>query len=76
MAYSDVVLDRPNRFDDLPSVSTIDELCAYLQISVFTLQYYRKRGTGPVAHKLGKHVRYYKQDVIAWLETLPTAGRA
>jgi predicted site-specific integrase-resolvase len=64
MANNDAVLDRDNRFDGLPGVATIDELCAYLQISPFTLQHYRRRGTGPLAHKLGKHVRYYKQDVI------------
>lgn len=74
MANNDAVLDRYNRFDDLPGVATIDELCTYLHISPFTLQHYRRHGTGPLAHKLGKHVRYYKQDVIAWLEGLPTAG--
>ena len=32
-----------------------------------TLRYWRHLGTGPRSFKLGRHVRYWKTDLILWL---------
>lgn len=44
------------------------EVAAALHLSVKTLQYHRQRGTGPHFFRLGRHVRYYAGDVVAWIE--------
>ena len=45
-----------------PQVST------YLQIPVTTLYQWRHRGRGPAATRVGRHLRYRKDDVDAWVE--------
>ncbi|WP_349305131.1 helix-turn-helix domain-containing protein [Agrococcus sp. Marseille-Q4369] len=44
------------------------DVAAALHISVKTLQHHRQRGTGPRFVRLGRHVRYYAGDVVAWIE--------
>jgi len=46
---------------------TLQEACAYLRIPEGTLRYWRHLGTGPRSFKLGRHVRYWKADLILWL---------
>jgi hypothetical protein len=36
-------------------------------ISTSTLRYWRLNGNGPVFHKIGRHVRYDKRDLDAFL---------
>jgi excisionase family DNA binding protein len=43
------------------------ELAHQLKISVETLRYWRHKGTGPPFTKLGRHVRYDAEAVVAWL---------
>jgi excisionase family DNA binding protein len=47
---------------------TVEELCAKLHATPETLRTWRKRGTGPRAYKIGRHVLYAEADVRAWLE--------
>ncbi|MFJ4166846.1 helix-turn-helix domain-containing protein [Microbacterium sp. NPDC089698] len=54
------------RLDDLPELMTPEELSTYLQIPVRTLYYWNGRDEGPVPEKFGKHLRYPKENVIAW----------
>ena len=42
-----------------------DELC----IPVATVYAWRYQGRGPKGYKIGRHVRYKRSDVDAWLET-------
>jgi len=49
---------------------TIAELAAYLQIPEQTVYRWRKRGAGPKGFRVGRHVRFRRDDVDAWLETL------
>ncbi len=55
-----------------PSVSdqllTTSQVAAYLQVPVATLHQWRYRGEGPKAAKVGRHLRWRKADVDAWLE--------
>lgn len=47
---------------------TIHDVSAYLRIPVETLRTWRKRGDGPPAHKMGKHLRYAPTAVRRWAE--------
>ena len=46
---------------------TIDEVAAYTQLPKNTLYKMRSQGHGPRAARLGKHLRYRKNDVDAWI---------
>ena len=46
---------------------TIDEVAAYTQLPKNTLYKMRSQGRGPRAARLGKHLRYRKSDVDAWI---------
>ena len=44
------------------------ELSEFLGVPVDTLYQWNHRGTGPKAHKVGRHLRYRWQEVDAWLD--------
>lgn len=46
---------------------TIDEVAALLRAPVATLRYWRYLGTGPRSFRVGRAVRYWRGDVLAWL---------
>jgi hypothetical protein len=46
---------------------TLDETAALLRVPENTLRYWRVTGAGPRSFKVGRHVRYWKADVILWL---------
>ena len=46
---------------------TLQEACAYLRIPEGTLRYWRHLGSGPHSFKIGRHVRYWRADLILWL---------
>ena len=48
---------------------SIDDLAEFLGVSKSTVYDWRNRGDGPVAHRLGKHLKYARADVDAWLAT-------
>ena len=51
--------------DNLMTVETVAE---YLGVPVATVYAWNSRGLGPKRYRLGKHVRYRRADVEAWLE--------
>jgi predicted site-specific integrase-resolvase len=53
-------------------VFSAEDVCAFAKISYDTLQRYRREGRGPSELVVGKKgsVRYFKSDVIKWLESL------
>lgn len=53
---------------DSDRLVTPEELSEMLQIPVGTIYQWRARHTGPPAHKVGRHLRYRRADVEAWLE--------
>ena len=55
---------------DLPDLLTVQELSEYLCIPLSTLYEWNSKDQGPVPLKLGKHLRYPKQNVLDWLPTL------
>lgn len=53
---------------NLPDLSDPSELAAYLVVPERTLAKWRSLGTGPKFIRMGRHVRYRRADVEAWLE--------
>ncbi len=51
--------------DKLLSLTDVSEM---LGIPVHTLYRWRYRGDGPVGYRVGRHVRYRREAVEAWLE--------
>lgn len=47
-----------------------EELARFLGVPVKTLYQWRYRGVGPRGVRVGRHVRYRRQDVDDWLERL------
>jgi excisionase family DNA binding protein len=47
---------------------TTEGVAGYLQLPVPTIYSWRARGEGPRAIRVGKHLRWRKSDIDAWLE--------
>jgi excisionase family DNA binding protein len=47
---------------------TIVDLSTMLGVPVDTLHGWRHRGEGPTGYRIGRHVRYRRSAVEAWLE--------
>jgi excisionase family DNA binding protein len=54
----------------------IEQLSEELGIPVRTIYNWRTLGKGPRGHRIGRHVRFKRSDVDAWLETLADPGDA
>lgn len=46
---------------------TITEVAEIVRVPVATLRYWRHRGEGPHSFRVGRAVRYWRGEVIAWL---------
>ena len=46
---------------------TLQEACDFLRIPEGTLRYWRHLGAGPRSFKIGRHVRYWRTDLVLWL---------
>lgn len=46
---------------------SVEELADELGVPVRSVYAWRSRNLGPRAHKIGRHVRYRRADVEAWL---------
>ena len=44
------------------------QAATYTGIPEKTLEQYRRHGTGPALSRVGKHVRYARTDIDAWLK--------
>jgi predicted DNA-binding transcriptional regulator AlpA len=47
---------------------TIQEVADVVRVPVATLRYWRHLGTGPRSFRVGRSVRYWRTEVIAWLD--------
>jgi excisionase family DNA binding protein len=45
----------------------VTEVAQYLNVRVQTVYSWRARGVGPVASRVGKHLRWDPDDVVAWV---------
>jgi excisionase family DNA binding protein len=53
----------------LEPLLSVAELAEYLGLPVATIYDWRSHGVGPVAHRIGKHVKFTLTDVRSWLDT-------
>lgn len=52
---------------ELEPMLTTKEVAAFLRISVDTLYAWRNIGQGPTGHPMGKHLRFYRDDLLAFV---------
>lgn len=55
----------PHEHDEL---LTIKEVAAVVRVPEATLRYWRHLGTGPHSFRIGRSVRYWRTEVLHWLE--------
>lgn len=55
---------RRNLGDEMLS---LQEAAKFLRVPEGTLRYWRHLGSGPRSFKVGRHVRYWRTDLILWL---------
>jgi excisionase family DNA binding protein len=55
----------PSRRDKL---LTIEEVAELVRMPVATLRYWRHLGTGPHGFVIGRRLRFWRQDVLDWLD--------
>jgi excisionase family DNA binding protein len=53
----------------LERLMSLADLSEMLSVPVTTLYQWRHRGEGPPGYRVGRHVRYRRSEVEAWLET-------
>jgi predicted DNA-binding transcriptional regulator AlpA len=49
---------------------SVDDVSEYLGVPVKTIYRWRTLGYGPSGRRVGKHLRYRPNDVVAWFDTL------
>ncbi|MCW2165778.1 transcriptional regulator, AlpA family [Microbacterium hydrothermale] len=59
---------------DLPDLSTRKQVAEYLQVSVPTLDAWAAAGAGPKRLKIGRSVRYRREDVLSYVRELAEAN--
>jgi excisionase family DNA binding protein len=52
-------------FDD--ELLTTEEVANWLRVPVATVRQWRANRDGPRGHRVGRHIRYRRSDVEAWL---------
>jgi excisionase family DNA binding protein len=50
-------------------VMTTEEVAAFLRVSKKTVEKWRHEGVGPRRYKVGRHLRYLRSEVLAWVKT-------
>ena len=55
---------------------TPDQLADEFQVPLSTVYQWNHKGTGPRPHKIGRHVRYRRDEVSRWAEAQAAAGGA
>lgn len=56
--------------EQLPELLNIFEVSEMLSVPAATLRYWRHLGTGPKAFRMGRHLRFQKEDVVAWAKEM------
>jgi predicted DNA-binding transcriptional regulator AlpA len=58
-----------------PELLDYRELARITKKSVVTLRRYKMQGLGPRFIRIGRHVRFREEDVVAWLDSCAEEGR-
>lgn len=62
------VQGRPTSTDARDELLTLQDVAELLEVSPNTVYYWRYQRTGPKGHKVGRRVRYWRSDVMEWLQ--------
>ena len=65
--------ELPHADDEL---MTMKEVATLVRVPEATLRYWRHLGTGPHGFRVGRSVRYRRNDVVHWLEEQSRHPRA
>ena len=57
--------ELPHADDELMSLK---EVATLVRVPEATLRYWRHLGTGPRGFRVGRSVRYWRNDVVHWLD--------
>lgn len=57
--------ELPHADDELMTLKEVAEL---VRVPAATLRYWRHLGTGPHSFRIGRSVRYWRNDVVHWLD--------
>ena len=65
--------DRPKQAEshrlNLPELMTVPDVKEHTHLSQATLARWRAEGIGPRFIRIGRSVRYRRDDVLAWIES-------
>lgn len=61
-------MNEPQHDNNGDDLFTIADVAHLLRVPPATLRYWRHLGTGPHSFRVGRHVRYHRGDVEAWVE--------
>ena len=53
--------------ETLDRLLTVEELADYLGVPIATLYQWRHRGEGPPGFRVGRYIRYRRNDVEQWI---------
>jgi predicted DNA-binding transcriptional regulator AlpA len=65
--------ELPHADDEL---MTLKEVATLIRVPEATLRYWRHLGTGPRGFRIGRSVRYWRNDVMHWLDEQSRHPRA
>ena len=60
--------------DGRSPLASTEEVSEYLQVPLTTVYQWRRKGVGPRAVRVGRHLRYRWEDVDRWLEQQARGG--
>lgn len=60
---------------DVEALLTTEEVAERCKVPAETVRFWRHVGTGPVAIRVGRYVRYRPADLASWLAERPSAAR-
>jgi len=65
--------ETPHANDEL---LTLPEVADLVRVPVATLRYWRHLGSGPQSFRIGRTVRFWRSDVLHWLEVQSSRPQA
>jgi excisionase family DNA binding protein len=58
-------VETPHEHDELMSIKEVADI---VRVPEATLRYWRHLGAGPHSFRIGRSVRYWRSEVLQWLE--------
>ena len=62
------------REDNGDELLTIEEVATMLRVPDATVRWWRTQHIGPNSFKIGRHVRYFRKEVLSWIREQGAGG--